>query len=258
MKISSLTLDLNTELLPEFYNGKSSRVDVRARLSDNTEVNVEIQVDVSKYSEKRCLYYWSKLYADNIKRGKDYEKLNKVICIWILEDKVYNEFEDFISKWEMIDEEHGVKGHFGEIEFHIIELKKFRESATIKKNVRDFWLAFIDHKNEEMVKMACVTNEQIKKAREELDKIRANKELMDEILAEELAEYDYNSAMAKAEKRGKEAGRIEGRLEGRLEGEAEKQKEIVKNLLKINMSVEQIIEVTGLSREEILKINSCD
>lgn len=118
---------------------------------------------VSKYSERRCMYYWSKLYANNSKKGNDYEKLNKVICIWILEDKVYDEFEDFISKWKMFNEEHGVGGHFGDIEFRIIELKKYRESATIKKNVRDFWFAFIDHKNEEMVKMACVTNEQIKR-----------------------------------------------------------------------------------------------
>ena len=238
LKIDALTLDLNTELLPEFYNGKSSMVDVRARLSDGTEVNVEIQVDVTKYSERRCMYYWSKLYANNSKKGNDYEKLNKVICIWILEDKVYDEFEDFISKWKMFNEEHGVGGHFGDIEFRIIELKKYRESATIKKNVRDFWLAFIDHKNEEMVKMACVTNEQIKKAREELDKIRANKALMNEILAKELAENDYASAMARAERKGK----------------LENKKEIAKNLLKINMSIEQIAEVTGLSRDEILKL----
>ena len=45
IKIEYLELDLNTELLPEFLDGKRSCVDVRTRLSDGTEVNIEMQVD---------------------------------------------------------------------------------------------------------------------------------------------------------------------------------------------------------------------
>ena len=44
VEIDSLTLDLSTELLPEFYDGKQSRVDVRTRLSDGTEVNIEMHM----------------------------------------------------------------------------------------------------------------------------------------------------------------------------------------------------------------------
>ena len=55
VKIDSLVLDLNTELLPEFYEGKQSRVDVRTKLSDGTEVNIEIQADAKKYSDDRCI-----------------------------------------------------------------------------------------------------------------------------------------------------------------------------------------------------------
>ena len=67
VKIESLGLDLATELLPDFYDGKTSRIDVRAKLSDGTEVNIEAQSNVSSYSEERCLQYWSKIYSNNLK-----------------------------------------------------------------------------------------------------------------------------------------------------------------------------------------------
>ena len=49
----------------------------------------------------------------------------------------------------------------------------------MKPMKKDFWLWFIDHTNEEMIKLSCVTNEQIEEARKQLNKIRANEELMD-------------------------------------------------------------------------------
>ena len=70
IKIDSLTLDLATELLPDFYHVKKSRIDVRAKLFDGTEVNIEVQTDVLKYSEERCLQYWSKIYSNNLKEGE--------------------------------------------------------------------------------------------------------------------------------------------------------------------------------------------
>ena len=106
-----------------------------------------------------------------------------------------------MSKWEMTEEKHGTKGHFKEIEFHIIELKKFRNSATIKKNVINFWLSFIDYTNRELVELACISNEKIQKAREELAKIEADKELMERIRLEELAEFDQKMRCAMREKK---------------------------------------------------------
>ena len=270
IKIKSLTLDLNKELVPEFYGKKASEVDVRARLQDGTEVNVEIQVNKNEYSEKRCLYYWSKLYSDKLDEGNEYGKLNKVICIWIIDGEIYKEFPDFMSKWEVTNEKYGVKGHFREMEIHIIELQKFRKSATIKGNVRDFWLAFIDYQSRELIQMGCITNEQIKKAKKELDKIRANKDIMDAIFALEIAEFDYNTAMGNAKReglrkgkregraigieQGRKEGRKEGQAEGRAEGRAEGIQEIIMSMLKANMSIEQIASIAGLPKEKIQEI----
>ncbi len=52
------------------------------------------------------------------------------------------------------------------------------------------------------------------------------------------------------EKIGKEIGKKEGRIEGRME----EKKEIAANLLKDNMTVEQVVKATGLSKDEVEKL----
>ena len=140
--------------------------------------------------------------------------------------------------------------HFKEIEFHIIELKKFRNSATIKKNVINFWLSFIDYTNKELVELACISNEKIQKAREELAKIEADKELMERISLEELAEFDQKNALCHAREEGEQIGMEKGEQKGLQKGK----KEIIKNMLKANMTIEQISQMTELSKDEILEI----
>ena len=254
VKIDSLALDVGTELLPDFSDGKMSRVDVRATLSDGSEINVEMQSDIKGYSEKRCFQYWSRIYSNAIKEGAKYTDLRKTIYIWILDGSFYDEFEDFHSKWEMIDKKHDVVNRFNEIEFHIIELKKFRESAIIKPSRKEFWLGFIDHSNEELIKLACNNNDKVKEARAQLEKIRADKELMERIRLEELYEWDVNTAIDTARNEGFQDGETAGFEQGEAAGKIKQKKEIVLKLLEMNLPIEQIIEATGLSADEIDKI----
>ena len=106
----------------------------------------------------------------------------------------------------------------------------------------NFWLSFIDYTNRELVELACISNEKIQKAREELAKIEADKELMERIRLEELAEFDQKNALCHAREEGEQIGLQKGK------------KEIVKNMLKANMTIEQISQMTGLSKDEILEI----
>ena len=63
--------------------------------------------------------------------------------------------------------------------------------------------------------------------------------------------------LAEGRAEGKAVGIAEGRAEGTVVGKAEGKREqalvIAKNLLKKNMAIEDIAEVTGLSKEEIEK-----
>lgn len=235
IEIESLELDLNTELLPDFMAGKKSRVDVRTRLADGTDVNIEMQVNISKYSDKRCLQHWSRIYNNNINEGDDYQNLRKTICIWILDGAIYNEFEDIDSKWQIMNKKYGLDNHFKEWEIYIIELKKLRDSATLKESKKNFWLWFIDHSNEELVNLSSVSNEKIKEAREQLKKIQADKELMERIRLEEAYEMDVTTSINQA----------------RRDAERQAKLETARKMLEKRIDIETIIEVTGLEKQEI-------
>ena len=235
IEIEDLTLDLSTNLYPEQLKGKECQVDVRVRLKDGTQVNVEMQTDQSDYSDKRCLNYWARLYARQIKSGDDYHLLQKTICIWIINGTLMPEFQDFQSDWKIIDEKHGITARFNDLEFHIIELKKFREDDTITPSKKNFWLWFIDYTNREMVNMACRSEKEIKAAKEVYDRLTADKELMD---------YFDRVDMAESTRKMRETNiRDEGRVEGILE--------TAKRMLEENMDVALIEKVTGLTKDEI-------
>ena len=110
--------------------------------------------------------------------------------------------------------------------------------------------------------MTYISNERIKEAREQLDRIRADEELMEIIRLQELFEADevtYRAEIARKATeeglaKGMEEGLAKGMEKGIEEGEKRKQKEIAINLVKLNIPTEQIAEATGLSCDEIEKL----
>lgn len=235
ININSLKLDLNTELLPDQYEGKTSRLDVLCELDDMTLVDIEIQVDTSKFSEERCLEYWSRLYTKALKKGHNYAKLSKTIGIWILDGEVFREFKDFHSNWKIGETKYGFLGHFEHLELHIIELQKFRNLDIIEPKKKEFWLSFIDQTKKELMEMGKLTNERINEAYKQYTEITSDDKLMVAIINKMMAESDQITSVEKA----REAGIKEGKIEA------------AKKLLKLNMNIEQIIDITGLSKEEI-------
>ena len=251
IEIESLEVDLGTELLPDFYDGKLSRLDVRTKLNDGTIVNIEVQTNMHDYSDKRNLAYWSKLYLEQFKQGANYKKADKTICIWILDGEVY-EFPEYHSQWNVTEKINGKTKHFDDFEIHVIELKKFRKLDIMEPKRKEFWLWFIDHTKKEMVNMSSYSIEEIKKAKAEYEKMIADDpELRHFLIREEFAEMDRAQALSDAREEGLAEGRLEGREEGFDAGRKEKQLETAKKLLKLGVAIEIIIESTGLSKEEI-------
>ena len=58
------------------------------------------------------------------------------------------------------------------------------------------------------------------------------------------------------EKRGMEKGRAEGMAEGMAKGELSKGLEVARNLLAIGMSWPQIVQITGLTEDQLKQLQS--
>lgn len=82
-EIKEISLDVSTVLERELLNTKLGILDIRAKLKDGTDFNIEMQIRDYKDMPERMLYYWSRLYSKKIGKGKMYEELTPTISILI-------------------------------------------------------------------------------------------------------------------------------------------------------------------------------
>ena len=128
-------------------------------------------------------------------------------------------------------------------ELYIIELPKaIKEYERNKKDEVLQWMMFLENPEDAEVGKIMKENEDIKEAKNELERISQDEILRRQLLKAKIARMD-------AIQREKDA-----RDDGIAEGERKEKIEIAKNLLKKNIPIEIIIDVTGLTKEEIEKI----
>ena len=126
------------------------------------------------------------------------------------------------------------------IEMHYLQLPKFKQKCKKISNKLEEWLTFISFENMEELKM--IENEKVKKAEEELEYLSGDEAERRIAYLRETAEIDRKFAMTAVRDQGREEGRAEGKID------------VAKKMLKKNMDINLIIEVTGLTKEEIEKL----
>ena len=161
-------------------------------------------------------------------------------------------------------------------ELHIIEIPKLinqlDKGLISKEDELSAWIRFINNP-EKVGEGDMDNNKELKKAKEELDKMKQDERerylayLREKHIRDTKAirEFGYNEGkergleegkaegLAKGRAKGRAEGRAEGRKEGRKEGRV-KQKEIIMNLYKMHMKIEDISKAVNLNKEEIEKI----
>ena len=248
-EISNIELDNNPILEKDLLDDKVGILDIRAKIENKINCNIEIQIVDRKNIEKRILYYWSKLYNMNIKAGKDYENLEKVIVILITDYEIdsLKEIKKYETKWNIREEEYQKVILTEVMEFYIIELPKYEKYKDKTENEKlNKWIKFI--KEPGGIEMG--DDKEIKKAKEVLEEISQDKR--ERYLAELREKYILDQKAI--EDAGYDKGLREGMTQGIAQGKKEEKKKIAKNLLKINMTIEQIEKATGLTKEEIERL----
>ena len=251
-KVDIKTLSEDRTLEKDLKDDKMGILDVRASLENGTVCDIEMQVLRYADIEKRIMFYWSKLYLEKIKEGNRYEKLNKVIIILVTEYEldITKDIKKYHTKWEIREEENYKKVLTEVLEINIIELSKMRKMMKENKmeNKKDklaLWVKFILFPDE-VEERELEENEDIKKAKEEYDK------LMEDPRERQLAEWRQQRIMD--EHAIRKGGYLDGKEEGIEQGKTEEKTEVAKRLLKMNLPIEQIIEITELTEEEINKL----
>ena len=67
--IEDLTVINSAHLHKDSFEDKTGILDVRAKTANSKIVNIEVQLKNQYNMEKRTLFYWSRLFAEQLKKG---------------------------------------------------------------------------------------------------------------------------------------------------------------------------------------------
>ena len=238
-KIEKISLDKNPILRRELKDDKLGVLDIITELDGKEKCNIEMQLIDKNNIIERMLYYWSKMYTRQIKAGDDYNKLERTIVILIADFNIKGlEEVEYHSTWKII-ETNSVKKLIltDKFELDIIELLKIKGRENEKDQLLD-WLIFLENPESERVTRKMEENENLKEAVEKLDRISEDEKMQRIIELREKAIRDEHAIYAKGVDDGIEKGIMK----------------IAKSMLKKGMNVSDIIEITGLTKEEIEKL----
>ena len=227
--ISEIDMDKSTHLIKNFIHNKLGILDLRVKLDNKIYCNVEVQLNDEGNMPERMLYYWSRLFGNQLKSGNPYDKLQKTISVGIFDFELDNlkNLPGYCSKWKIIDDE-GRKIILTDLfELYIIclpRLRKYSKEKILKDKLAQ-WMLFIDDPKSAEVKEIMETNSDIKQAVQTLEEISDDEEMRRLAELQEKAKLDEISWTYNAEQRGEARGRQEGLKEGEARGRQEGLKE---------------------------------
>jgi predicted transposase/invertase (TIGR01784 family) len=232
-----------------FKNDKLSILDIKAEGHHGKKFNIEIQITDEGDYDKQALYYWAKIYTDQLKTAEDYCSLEKVIGIHILNFTSISESKKYHNIFHITEKEIGLS-YFDDLELHTIELKKFtdainedlKEMTNKIQTALDIWSAFLT-RHDVLSKAGqlpqSLDKPELKKALSVLNMMNFSEEEREAYESHLKWLRIESNTLKKAEDRGIEKGR------------QERGREIALKMLKRKCPIKEVAEDTGLSIEEI-------
>lgn len=236
----------NPEIPKNMLDERLGVLDLKLDVDDDEVIDVEMQMQNEHNIKERSGVYLSKIVAEQLKTKQPYTDIKRGITINLLNFEYFkrNSYHS-VSRMkfeETTEREYVDLGYEKEeeiatdiFEMHFIELPKFIKKNPTCKTKLEQWLWLLVGDKEEMVQMAMEENEEVKKTVEVLDELSMSKEERALYEYREKALLDYIDAMDYAERKGKKKAKLED----------------AKRMLEKGISIEIIIEITGLTKEEV-------
>ena len=247
---------LESESNKESSDDKYNRVDLLTEIGTSELVLIELQVEGQFDYFHRMLFGSSKLITDYMTTGSDYHLVRKVISINIVyfdlgqgEDYVYRGVTEFtgIHNHDLLQLSAFQKKNLPELqqvsaifpEYYILKVNEFNDFA---RDTLDEWIYFL--KNSEIKDEFQAKG--IHKASEELDILKLSKE--------DRREYERYIDDRRVAESSIKTSWLEGHDKGIEKGRGEERMENARTMKKLGVGVEIIMQVTGVSREEVEKL----
>ncbi len=265
---------LDSSFYPDIATNKRIVMDIKIQLNTGEKVNVEMQSMSKKGFLSRVLFYWSRLYTEDLKKAGEYQNICPVYSLIFTDFDVFkpeqfkvsggkksllkNQRRHFINSFSLrLDD----PPHFGlsdDLRIVFVELSRFQREYLSELNnmfdFRDLWCYILKKSNSISMKECEILSnkgEEMKRAVEHLRDLSQDEVLRREEEAREKFLMDQKAEKAYAFDEGLEKGRAEGIQQGMQKGRAEGKKELVIRMLKNGANINFVSKFTGLSEEEI-------
>ena len=274
---------LPAEMVPENPLRKNSIVDVRCKDARGRQFIVEMQMVWSQEFKMRVLFNASKAYVRQLGEGQDYELLQPVYSLNLVNEIFEPDMEQYYHYYRLVHSERTDKVIDG-LHLIFIELPKFKPHNYSEKKMQVLWLRYLTEITERtrQAPQELLDNPEVKKALTELEEsaftdaellgydkfwdiisvertlIGSVKRRYDEGLRKGLAEgmekgiaEGMEKGIAEGMQKGLEKGIEKGLEKGLEKGRAEERLQIARNMKQLGMPMEAIAGATGLTAEEI-------
>ena len=199
-------------ILPSSLEGKQSQLDLKLMVDDKI-VNVEIQLCDKKDFPDRSLYYWSKIFSEELDVSEEYKLLKRTICINIVDFTLFKNDKIPYSKFLVPEENRRI---LLTDKFAILfpELPKI-DSQIDENDRKKLWRQFLKVETEEELDMLNETNvPEIKKAIGYVQEMSADDEIRELARLREKAIRDEKATMSAGIDKGIEIGMELGQKKG--------------------------------------------
>lgn len=252
--------------LPEDGLDKISFIDVKCVDEAGNKYIIEMQVSAQKDFFQRALYYSSKVFIEQFQPRKPYESLVPVIFVGVLDFVLFDKATDCLSHHGVVDlKTQEISMHH--LEFHFIELSKFKKTLQELKTDTDKWIYLLKEAEEmDEIPRQMEGEEEIVQAMKVLERGQWSQRDRDiyekeiDLERQRISEYQTSleiglqKGLEKGLEQGMQQGMQKGRMEGKLEGLQEAQINIAKKMLERKTDHKVIAEVTGLTIKQIEKL----
>ncbi len=233
---------LNPKSEPLKLDDKISILDIRARDQSGRQFNVEMQMASHPGLRGRFLYYWAKLYSEQMQSGEEYDTLNPVISICFLDWRLFPQSDAFHLPFKLYEPQAELV-FSDHLALHIFQLPNFTKGVEDLGDSLDIWLYFLNNGEglslenlpepmriseveEAMSVLKALTQEELERQRY-FDREMARQDALSRRAAMEKAETRAAKAEAEAAKAKAEAAKAKaeaakssekGRIDGWIEG----------------------------------------
>ena len=235
---------LPSEMVPENPLRKNSIVDVRCKDKTGRQFIVEMQMIWSPEFKQRVLFNASKAYVRQMNAGEQYELLQPVYSLNLVNEIFEPSLEGYYHHYQMIHVENSDKVIDG-LQLIFVELPKFTPHSYSEKKMQVLWLRYLTEINEKTreVPEELMANSEVKKAVNALE--------ISAFTDAQLAGYEKFWDIISVEKTLYNSAERIGMAQGMAQGKAEERHLIAINLKKQGVSFEIISQCTGLPVKEI-------